>query len=192
MILTVSGVLYYILPSLASFSDSSPLFATMITISVTTFVNILLSGLIIFRLLHHQKSMKRVLGDEYGSPYLRLIVILVESCSGVVTTGIVYLVLFAADRKDGTIIPMLLLPQISVMSPLFIVYAVGKGKAIHKAPSPAGNSEHIERRASNISQSIAFRDPELGPEPLPEPSFHTSNLQISSAGAEGPRRRLSP
>lgn len=181
---TGSGVLYYILPTMTPFYSNSPLFAIMITISVTTFVNVVLTSLIAYRLLRHQNAMRRVMGAQYGSPYMRLIAILVESCAFIVFTGIVYLVLFAVDREHGTIIPMLILPQVCVISPIMIVYAVGKGKAIHKAARRAGDDgdntgDHLaisrrQRRASVISQSIAFRDPELGPDQLHEDDSESS------------------
>lgn len=53
-----------------------------------------------------------------------------------------------------------------------IVYAVGKGKAIHKAPSPAGDNIgghlSVAQGTGVISHSIAFRDPELGSDSLQE------------------------
>ncbi|KAF8965536.1 hypothetical protein BDZ97DRAFT_1811174 [Flammula alnicola] len=128
-----SGMLYYLTPQLATSALISPLTPILITISITTFVNFVLAGLIAGRLLYHQETMRRILGPQYGSPYMRVIVMCVESCFLIVVTCGAYVILFVrgnAATFNGCIIPLLLIPHICVISPLIIVYQVAKGRAV--------------------------------------------------------------
>ncbi|KAF8965543.1 hypothetical protein BDZ97DRAFT_766639 [Flammula alnicola] len=135
-----SGILYYLIPELSTFTLVSPLTPTLITISITIFVNFTLTALVCGRLIHHQEGMRRVLGAQYSSPFMRIIVMCVESCVLIVVTCIVYVALFARGDKttlNGCIIPLLLLPHICVLSPTLIVYHVAKGRAITTAVRPS-------------------------------------------------------
>ncbi len=47
----------------------------------------------------HQEGMRRVLGPQYGSPYLKLIVMCVESCFLIVVNSMAFVVLFASGDR---------------------------------------------------------------------------------------------
>lgn len=106
-------------PHIVTFALKSPFTPSTITISITTSLNFLLTAIIAGRLLWHQETMRRILGKDYRSPYLRVIVMLVESCSLIVVTGIIFLALLARGdmkRFNGCVIPFLLLPHVCVSS----------------------------------------------------------------------------
>ena len=85
-------------------------------VSLSTFVNIILALLIILRLLHHQRHIRKVLGAEHGSPNSKVITMCVESSALIVIVGGVYVILDSGPgRANGSmIVPFLLLPHICV------------------------------------------------------------------------------
>ena len=113
------GIAYYVAPHISAFSgkSSAAILVTTIALSITAAVNCILTSLISGRLWAHQDGMRRVLGPQYGSPYLKLIVMCVESCFLIVVNSMAFVVLFASGdrtRFGGAIIPLLLLPHICV------------------------------------------------------------------------------
>ena len=85
----------------------------MVLILFSTFVNIILAVLIILRLIHHQRHIRKVLGAQHGSPYSKIITMCVESSALIVNFSGVYIVL-ALEEGNGSLIPFLLLPHICV------------------------------------------------------------------------------
>jgi hypothetical protein len=83
-------------------------------IILTTVVNILLSGLITFRILHHEKVLRKLLGIRRVSPYIRVMAMCVESCSLIIFTSILFIGLYYSNVPDGFLIPLLLLPYVCV------------------------------------------------------------------------------
>ena len=144
-----SGILYYSASNIPIFlsKHSPPLLPTAITICISAINNLILTSLIAGRLWFHQKSMRRKLGSEYGSPYRRIIIICVESCVLLLINSLAFVVLFAME--DGVIktaiIPELLLPHICVRTPS------------HHAPSLAGAQAWAVDRVF-FSGSIAHVD----------------------------------
>ncbi|KAF9478355.1 hypothetical protein BDN70DRAFT_921953 [Pholiota conissans] len=154
-----SAILYYLAPRISVFA-SSPVTPTIITISITTSLNFILTVMVIGKLLNHHGVMRRILGKQYRSPYWKLIVVLVESCSLIVVTGIVFLVLAARgdmNNFNSAIIPLLLLPHVCVASPLLIVYQVARGRAITCSVS-IQLSEPMEFDHSTISTIVFSGD----------------------------------
>lgn len=114
---SASAILYYMAPRISAFAINSPLIPSVITISITTCLNLILTTVIAGRLFYHQETMQRILGKEYRTPYLRIIIMLVESCSLIVVTGIIFLIFVARGSTktfDGCIVPFLLFPHVCV------------------------------------------------------------------------------
>ena len=93
-------------------------FALWLT-GMSTFVNIVLALLIIFRLVHHQRQMRKILGAEHGSPYSHIITMCIESSALIVVFSVAYIVLGFWRANGPAIIPLLLLPHICVRGPEF-------------------------------------------------------------------------
>ena len=74
---------------------------TSLTISVTPFVNLILAGLIVGRLLRHQMHIRKTLGAHYVSPYNKVIAMCVESCSMIIINSVIYIGLYYGADKDG-------------------------------------------------------------------------------------------
>jgi len=98
------------------FLSFTPDILAMGLILFSTFVNIILAALIILRLIHHQRHIRKVLGAQHGSPYSKVITMCVESSALIVIFSGVYTVLDLAEG-DGSLIPFLLLPHICVGGP---------------------------------------------------------------------------
>jgi len=108
----------------------------LVPISFSTLVNIILALLIVLRLIHHQRYIRKVLGADHGSPYSKVIAICVESSALIVIFSGVYTAL-VFQQANGSSIPFLLLPHICVISPLLIVYRVAKGRAMTTTLQPS-------------------------------------------------------
>ena len=88
------------------------LFTTVIVL-FTTLVNITLALLIILRLVHHQRHIRKVLGAQHGSPYSKIITMCVESSALIIiVSGVCSVLIF--EQPYGALIPFLLLPHICV------------------------------------------------------------------------------
>ena len=85
----------------------------MVLIAFSTLVNIILALLIVLRLVHHQRHIRKVLGAQHGSPYSKVITMCVESSALIVIFSGVYTVLIF-EQGNGALIPFLLLPHICV------------------------------------------------------------------------------
>ena len=66
---------------------------TALFISVSTFINIILAALIVFRLVYHRRRVKKVLGAEHGILYTNVMTMCVESSALMVIISGVYVVL---------------------------------------------------------------------------------------------------
>ncbi|KIM43508.1 hypothetical protein M413DRAFT_25866 [Hebeloma cylindrosporum] len=109
-----------------------------VLILFSTLVNIILAALIILRLIHHQRHIRKVLGAQHGSPYSKIITMCVESSALIVIFSGVYSVISLAEADGPSeLIPFLLLPHICVISPLLIVYRVAKGRAVTTTLHPS-------------------------------------------------------
>jgi len=88
--------------------------------AITVLVNISFTGLIVYRLLRHQSRVRKLLGDDYGSPYNTLIGICVESCALIVILNVIFLALslqtnnLTGLQAYGSKIPAVLLIQAAV------------------------------------------------------------------------------
>ena len=87
-------------------------------VSLSILVNIILALLIILRLVHHQRHIRKVLGAEHGSPYSKVITMCVESSALIIIFGGVYTALGSVPgmANGSVIVPLLLLPHICVSS----------------------------------------------------------------------------
>ena len=85
----------------------------MVLIAFSTLVNIILALLIVLRLVHHQRHIRKVLGAQHGSLYSKVITMCVESSALIVIFSGVYTVLIF-EQGNGALIPFLLLPHICV------------------------------------------------------------------------------
>ncbi|KJA18329.1 hypothetical protein HYPSUDRAFT_960575 [Hypholoma sublateritium FD-334 SS-4] len=120
-----NGILYYLGPQTSRFFPQ--LTITTINLGITTLVNCILTTLIIVRLGFQKEAMCKIFGPRFETPYIRIIIMLVESCSMIVMTSLVYLILFARGNGvdlNSSIIPLLLLPHVCVISPLLVVSKV--------------------------------------------------------------------
>ncbi|KAF8965402.1 hypothetical protein BDZ97DRAFT_780654 [Flammula alnicola] len=99
-------------------------------IILTTFVNVVLAVLIVFRLVHHEKYLRKSLGVVQGSPYTRVMVMCSESCALVIVASLLFVGLYYRSASNAFLIPLLLLPYICVISPLLIIYRVAQGRAV--------------------------------------------------------------
>ncbi|KDR74036.1 hypothetical protein GALMADRAFT_227737 [Galerina marginata CBS 339.88] len=98
-----------------------------ITLGLSAISNIVLAALIVFRLLYHQRYLRKTLGHSHGSLYTRIMVMCVESSSLIVVFTVLYIVLYFEPSSVGYDLPLFLLPHICVISPLLIVYRVAHG-----------------------------------------------------------------
>ncbi|KDR83198.1 hypothetical protein GALMADRAFT_276124 [Galerina marginata CBS 339.88] len=115
---------------------------TDITIVLTAFVNIVLAGLIVSRILFHQRYLRQVLGNGHKSAYNRIMgIILFISLyySGLPHLRHFLTVSSAARAARG--FPLLVLPHVCVISPLLIIVRVSEGKALVDMPS--GSQIHV-------------------------------------------------
>ena len=87
-------------------------FFTMVIVLLTTLVNITLALLIILRLIHHQRHIRKILGAQHGSPYSKIITMCVESSALIIFSGVCSVLIF--EQPYGALIPFLLLPHICV------------------------------------------------------------------------------
>ena len=129
----------------------------MVLIAFSTLVNIILALLIVLRLVHHRRHIRKVLGVEHGSLYSKVITMCVESSALIVIFSGVYTALIF-EQAHGSLIPFLLLPHIcvgnlefrcastidflfamlsQVISSLLIVYRVAKGRVMTTTLQPS-------------------------------------------------------
>ena len=102
------GVLIFL-----NFDIFNPTVFTMALIAFSTLVNIILALLIILRLVHYQRHIRKVLGEVHGSPYAKVITMCIESSALIVIFSGVYTVLVFV-QANGSLIPFQLVPHICV------------------------------------------------------------------------------
>ncbi|KDR73864.1 hypothetical protein GALMADRAFT_212106 [Galerina marginata CBS 339.88] len=96
--------------------ESGPMYqafdrAALIVPTASTIVNIVLSALIIFRALYHQRHSRTALGTAHASIYSQIVALCIESCALISIVGVVYMVIVLSNLP-GMEVPLYLLPQI--------------------------------------------------------------------------------
>lgn len=100
-----------------------PLVGATPAIALSAIVNFVLTILIVYRLHAHQDAMRRVLGQAYSSPCMRVVVLCSASCALIVGNALLYVVLFAIGKhigektqvwKGALLVPLLALPHVCV------------------------------------------------------------------------------
>ncbi|KAF9476747.1 hypothetical protein BDN70DRAFT_152992 [Pholiota conissans] len=158
----------------------------LILILVSMVINLILSLMITFRLLFHEKRTKAILGMQKGpSPFKKVMAMCVESCVLIIIGGMLCVAttvvqLSSAIRSIGLFdtspdldasvnkvsfvdlayIALALLPHICVISPLLLIVRVANGRA--RSTTMPTLSEHMAATQHNKShrlQSIQFARP---------------------------------
>ena len=125
-----------------SLADNSTF--SIVLISISTLVNIILASLIVLRLVHHQRHIRKLLWTDHGSPYSKVIIICVESSALIVLFSGVYTAL-VFEQENGSLIPFLLLPHICV-----------GGLDLHDIWSTSKIFQYYSRLSHHSSLSIAL------------------------------------
>ncbi|KDR74934.1 hypothetical protein GALMADRAFT_280234 [Galerina marginata CBS 339.88] len=120
----------------------SQLFQTTTLLGISTLIiNLGLAGLIVGRIIYHQRFILKTLGDGHERPYTRVITMCIESSSLILVVTAVYTFstcgLLAGTNNDplgGTNrlisnYSLVLFPHICVISPLLIIFQVAQGRA---------------------------------------------------------------
>lgn len=68
--------------------------------STTVAINVTITSLIVGRLLHHHNSLQQALGPKRHSPYLKIVVLLIESASLVVAFNIAVMLIVTTRPDD--------------------------------------------------------------------------------------------
>ena len=79
----------------------------------STIVNIVLALLIVLRLIHLRRNIRKVLGAEHGSTYSQVIAMCIESSALIVIFGTLCIVFGFLDPNE-LFVPLLLFPHICV------------------------------------------------------------------------------
>ncbi|CAA7262863.1 unnamed protein product [Cyclocybe aegerita] len=139
--------------------------------SITLSVNVVICGLIVGRLVYHQRYLRGAIGRGYGSPYRRIISMCVESASLVVIFDAVAIFLFASPpifkRSPNVFVPIV--TQIYVVSAFLIIYKVTREEP------PAGPSSlrtaDIEEAMNRLETSSTDRED-------PSARYHHHNAPV--------------
>lgn len=126
------------------------------------------------------------MGKQYGSPYLRVIVMVVESCFLIIVAGTVYLILVKwanINTFDGGIIPLLLFPHVCV-SPEVLVrnilaqfqhYYLGRITFVDRiSSSPRTHIYELEALGYSYSEYCWDARRLFGSYSVPMPNYHRS------------------
>ncbi|CAA7270520.1 unnamed protein product [Cyclocybe aegerita] len=133
---------------------NDPRMIFLVLVALTTLVNTTLATLVTLRLYQHQRSARKVLGSEYGSPYSRTIAICVESCALIVIFDLIFIVL-AFQQANASMIPEQLLAHISVVSPFLLIARVARGTDVLHTLKSRGNPDV----ASGRLETLRFHHP---------------------------------
>ncbi|KDR71329.1 hypothetical protein GALMADRAFT_229660 [Galerina marginata CBS 339.88] len=166
------GILFFSLTNLAGRPNSLAWLelgtgTTTIDLHITPFVNSILAGLIVGRLLYHQRYLWKVLGVGHASPYTKIMMMCVESAALIILNAITavlanffYSCMVTAQRANLVACfastALLSLPHICVISPFIIVYRVAQGRVATILP----NSEIVSRAQPfyyHFANSYPFR-----------------------------------
>ncbi|KAF9046335.1 hypothetical protein BJ165DRAFT_1584340 [Panaeolus papilionaceus] len=96
--------------------------------STTLFVNWVITGLVVIRLLVFRSKVRKTLGNVYGSPYTGIISMCVESAALVILFATIFLTLNLLKLNPFSFSRAFLV-HIYVIAPLLIIYRVAQGKA---------------------------------------------------------------
>ncbi|PPQ68551.1 hypothetical protein CVT26_003360 [Gymnopilus dilepis] len=117
-------------------------------------INMSLSMLIVLRIRYHQAYIQKALGTSHGSIYVRIMMMCVESCAMIWVCDILYIIASCVKVIGAGWVefPLLLLPQICVISPLLIIYRVAIGSDAVTATVNATDivRNGMDRAATNI------------------------------------------
>ncbi|KAF8812848.1 hypothetical protein BYT27DRAFT_7182300 [Phlegmacium glaucopus] len=150
--------------SLASGIVNITIGTTLPVTGVTVVLNIFTAIMITFRIIHFERYMRKAIGMERNSPYTMVVIICVESSALIIVFSLIYLILDARQDwyvnteyskylKDNSgnpsYVPLQLLVNIYVLSPLLIIYRVTRGKpaTVREQPSesvPSVSPIHFE------------------------------------------------
>ena len=79
----------------------------------TIFLNLVIAGLITFRILYFDRYIRKTVGLEHNSPYLTVIIICVESSALIIVFSLIYLILYFKENT-ASLIPLQLLVHVYV------------------------------------------------------------------------------
>ncbi|KAF8800946.1 hypothetical protein BYT27DRAFT_7116358 [Phlegmacium glaucopus] len=136
--------------SLASGIVNITIGTTLPVTGVTVVLNIFTAIMITFRIIHFERYMRKAIGMERNSPYAMVVIICVESSALIIVFSLIYLILDARqDCGNPSYVPLQLLVNIYVLSPLLIIYRVTRGKpaTVREQPSesvPSVSPIHFE------------------------------------------------
>ena len=88
-------------------------YADPVFISLSAFVNIILTVLIVSRLVYHRRYIQNTLGVQHGSPYTNVITMCVESSALVVISNGLYTILHFVGGY-GEVFMCCIIPHICV------------------------------------------------------------------------------
>ncbi|KAJ3510738.1 hypothetical protein NLJ89_g4508 [Agrocybe chaxingu] len=127
--------------------------------SITLSVNVVICGLIVGRLVYHQRYLRSAIGRGYGSPYRRIISMCVESASLVVIFDAVAIFLFASPplfkRSPNVFVPIV--AQIYVISAFLIIYKVTREEPLPPGPLDLRTAD-IEEAMNRLETSSTDRE----------------------------------
>ncbi|PPQ81884.1 hypothetical protein CVT24_008380 [Panaeolus cyanescens] len=97
--------------------------------SLTVAYTIIVTGLLLARILGIRRNLIKVTGwTEYGSQYLGIVVLIVESSALYTVWGIIFLALYLTNSPiEGIFLETL--SEIQIIAPLLLMYRVSQGKA---------------------------------------------------------------
>jgi len=101
-------------------------------ICVSFALNVIATGIAVFRLLLFRRRLVQALGKEHGSLYSRLGIILVESAALYSLFLVLFLVPYASDCALYTLF-LQMLPQVQAISSLLIVMRIMRRRELTRA-----------------------------------------------------------
>ncbi|PPQ93133.1 hypothetical protein CVT25_003665 [Psilocybe cyanescens] len=116
----------------------------------TLLCNSFLSGLVVSRILHYDRSLKRSGLSNHDSGYNRIVAMCIESSVLIVVVSLVFIIFAYGSFSLYISFPLFILPHICVISPLLIIFRVAQGRAY--SFSSINNS-----RSRNEESDIQFR-----------------------------------
>ncbi|KDR76103.1 hypothetical protein GALMADRAFT_247309 [Galerina marginata CBS 339.88] len=151
LISLISGILLLASPFIPQRAALSFTATPVFMLSLSAISNLILSIFITVPILVHQKNMRAALGRSYGRLYTNIVIMCTESCALVVVPMVVYIILYST-KSSGSLIPLLLLPHLSVISPLLIVSYVVQGTDV----SAVDLTSIVQRGIGSVAGDIHF------------------------------------
>uniref|UniRef100_A0A8H7XMA2 Uncharacterized protein n=1 Tax=Psilocybe cubensis TaxID=181762 RepID=A0A8H7XMA2_PSICU len=116
-----------------------------------------IASLIVARIVYHQKFLRKIFGNDYGSEYTKIMSILVESASITLTLNFLHIILAAAYGRvtavesPANMIIIKLIVQVNTISPILIIFRVAQGRTWQVDPtrsSPVINGVNLGHLSS--------------------------------------------